>query len=385
MKAMLVAALLACACHGHDDSGDHEAPEAVEHAGSGSAGSGNLSIVHVEPEMMRDLRVTLGKAVVHSAGEKIDALGEVHVNEDKYAEVASPVAARITRVLAKPGDPVKSGQVLAELRSPELAQARAEADAAKAHLDVAQANADRKRKLAADRLIPDREKIEAEAQLTEAEAAYKVATSTLRKFGGAEGETALALKSPVAGVVIDRHAVMGQLADPSKTLFEVGDLTTLWIVAHVFERDAVRVQADGAATASFAALPGKPRDATIKWIGREVDTASRTIAIRLEVDNSDSVLRPGMTATVSIPLGDPNQQALCVPTAAVQRVGDAWVVFVPKNENDFEIRPIGRGRDLEGAVEVMSGLKADESVVVGGAFLLKAEADKASGGAGHED
>ena len=383
MKALALALALAlvAACRGHDDDGDHEAPEPVEHAGSGSAGSGNLDVVHVDPEMMRDLRVTLGKAMLHTAGEKVDALGEVHVNEDKYAEVASPVAARITRVLVKPGDPVKAGQVLAELRSPELAQARAEKDAAKAHLDVAQANAERKRKLAADRLIPDREKIEAEAQLSEADAAYKVATSMLGKFGGAEGETGLALKSPVAGTVIDRHVVIGQLADPSKTLFEVGDLSTLWLVAHVFERDAVRVQPNGAATASFAALPGKPRDATIKWIGREVDTSSRTIAIRLEVDNSDGVLRPGMTATVSIPLGDPTQQAICVPAAAVQRVGEGWVVFVPKGPNDFTLRPIGRGRDMDGTVEVLSGLRPNEQVVVGGAFLLKAEADKARGGA----
>jgi cobalt-zinc-cadmium efflux system membrane fusion protein len=374
MRIALVALALV-ACHGEDE-GHHEAAEPVASAPTGSG-----VVVRVDPEMMRDLRVTLGSAMVHAAGEKIDALGEVHVNEDKYAEVASPVAARVTRVLAKPGDPVKVNQVLAELRSPELAEARAELDAAKAHLDVAQANADRKRKLAADRLIPDREKIEAEAKLSEADAAYKVAASALRKFGGAEGETGLVLKSPVDGTVIDRDVVVGQLADPSKTLFEVGDLSKLWLVAHVFERDAVRVQQNGAATATFPALPGKPRDATIKWIGREVDAASRTIAVRLEVDNSDGVLRPGMTTTVSIPLGDPNQQALCVPAASVQRVGDDWVVFVPLGPNEFAIRKIGRGRDMDGAIEVMSGLQASEQVVVGGAFLLKAEADKARGGA----
>jgi membrane fusion protein, heavy metal efflux system len=380
MRVLAILALVV-GCRGKADDGVHEPAEAVEHGSGSAAADRKVDIVKIEPEMMHDLRVTFDKATLHAAGEKIDALGEVHVNEDKYAEVAAPVTARVARVLAKPGDVVVAGQVLAELRSPELAQSRAEVDAAKAHLDVARANAERKRKLAEDRLIPEREKIEAEAQLTEAEAAYKVAVSMLRKYGGAEGETGLALKSPVAGTVIDRKVVVGQLADPSKTLFEVGDLSTLWLVAHVFERDAIRVPQDATATVNFAALPGKPREAKVKWIGREVDAASRTIAIRLEVENSDGLLRPGMTATISIPLGEPTEQAICVPAAAVQRVGGGWVVFVPKNDHEFAIRPVGRGRDMDGAVEVMSGLAPNETVVVGGAFLLKAEADKARGGA----
>lgn len=387
-RSLILLVIVAAGCRGRSsDHEDHEIADPVEHPAGSSAGSddGGVAVVRIEPEMLRDLRVTTDKVTLHAAGERVSAIGEVHVNEDAYAEVATPVAARVARVLARPGDTVKLGQVLAELRSPDLAQARAEADAARAHLELAKQNADRKRGLAAEHLIPERERIEADAALTEADAAYKVATAALRKYGGAEGDTGIALRSPVAGTVIDRDVVVGQLADPSKTLFKVGDLSTLWLVAHVFERDAVRVQSDGKATASFAALPGKTRDARIKWIGREVDPASRTIAIRFDVDNADGVLRPGMTASVSVPLGDANDQALCVPTAAVQRVGDGWAVFVPRGPGLFAIRPIGRGRDLGGAVEVMSGLGPGEEVVVGGAFLLKAEADKARGGGAGED
>ncbi|MDB4956943.1 MAG: Cobalt/zinc/cadmium efflux transporter, rane fusion protein CzcB family [Myxococcales bacterium] len=384
---LIIAMAFLVGCHGHKDDEDHEVAEPTERSTRNGAGSSNggISVVKIEPEMLRDLRVTIGKATLHAAGERVSAISEVHVNEDAYAEIAAPVSARVARVLAKPGDPVKVGQVLAELRSPDLAQARATAEAARAHLDVAKANADRKRGLAADRLIPERERIEADAALTEADAAYKVAVSGLRKYGGTEGETGISLKSPVAGTVIDRDVVVGQLADPSKTLFKVGDLSTLWLVAHVFERDAVRVQSDGKGTASFAALPGKTRDVMIKWIGREVDPASRTIAIRFDVANADGVLRPGMTATVSIPLGDVNDQAICVPAAAVQRIGESWVVFVPQGPGQFAVRPIGRGRDLGGEVEVMTGLTAGEEIVVGGAFLLKAEADKARGGGDRED
>jgi cobalt-zinc-cadmium efflux system membrane fusion protein len=290
------------------------------------------------------------------------------------------------KVLARPGDTITAGQVLARLDSPELAQSRAEVDAARVRLEIARKTWERKRGLIADRLIPERETLEAQAALTEAEAAYNVATSSLRKFGGGAGESTLAIKSPIGGTVIDRTVVMGQLADPSKTLFRIGDLSTLWLVAHVFERDAVRVQNGRPASASFAALPGKTFEAVIRSIGREVDAASRTIAIRLDVPNPEAILRPGMSATVSMPLGDVGAApVIVVPAAAVQRVGSEWVVFLPHGEGAFEARSIGRGRDVSGEVEILSGLAPGDELVIDGAFLLKAEADKARGGGEHED
>jgi cobalt-zinc-cadmium efflux system membrane fusion protein len=92
-----------------------------------------------------------------------------------------------------------------------------------------------------------------------------------------------------------------------------------------------------------------------------------------------------MSATVTIALGGDTGTVVAVPMSAVQRVGEDWVVFIPHDEGVFDIRPIGRGRDLGGEVEVLSGLSPDEMVVVDGAFLLKAEADKARGeGGGHD-
>ncbi|HEX3477921.1 MAG TPA: efflux RND transporter periplasmic adaptor subunit [Kofleriaceae bacterium] len=392
MTRIVVIALVLCGCGDKKASDpDHRPAESVEHAGSDLASGAKPhatepETIKIAPDMMRDLRVTTGKTQARTAVETVSALGDLRVNEDAYAEVASPVAARVTQVLVRPGDVVKAGQALVELSSPELVQARAELEAARSRLEIARKNADRKRALAADRLVPEREVIEAEAALSEADATYKVAASALRKFGSAAGEAVLAIRSPIAGTVIERSVVQGQLADPSKTLFRIGDLSTLWLHAHVFERDAVRVQPGRTATATFAALPGKSTEAIIQWIGREVDASSRTIDIRLDVPNLDGVLRPGMSATVSIPLDDtgPNE-VVTIPAAAVQRVGASWAVFIPHGPGQFEIRPIGRGRDLAGEVEVLSGLAAGDEVVVDGAFLLKAEADKASGGAGHED
>jgi cobalt-zinc-cadmium efflux system membrane fusion protein len=119
-------------------------------------------------------------------------------------------------------------------------------------------------------------------------------------------------------------------------------------------------------------------------VGSQVEMSSRTIPVRLEVPNAGGELRPGMSATVWLPVGE-GTPVLAVPAAALQRLGDRWCVFVPRGESAFEARSVGRGRDLGGETEILSGLSAGDTIVVEGAFLLKAEAEKARGeGGSHE-
>jgi cobalt-zinc-cadmium efflux system membrane fusion protein len=392
MRALLLAtALVACGGKSGSDehrhgSGEHE-DEGDEHGEHAEAAPGE---VRIDPEMLRDLRVTTARAEGRAAGERVTVLGELEVNQDAYAEIAAPVAARVVKVLVKPGDPVKVGQAVVELHSADLGKARAELQAARARTEVARKALARKRELAAEKLITARELQEAEAEASTAEADLEVARAALRAFGPAEdtsgGPSRVLLRSPVAGEVIERDVVMGQLADPARTLLRVGDLSQLWLTAHVFERDAVRVATGGTATVTFAALPGKSVDATIASIGRQVDASSRTIPVRLDVPNAEGVLRPGMSASVALPLGEASGSVVAVPLASVQRVGTSWAVFLPRKEAGvYEIRNIGRGRELGGEVEVLSGLAPGEAVVVDGAFLLKAEADKARGEGGAHD
>jgi cobalt-zinc-cadmium efflux system membrane fusion protein len=172
------------------------------------------------------------------------------------------------------------------------------------------------------------------------------------------------------------------MLDPAVPAFRVGNLATLWLTVHAFERDAVRIQRRSPAQVSFPALPGQHFDGTISAIGSHVETESRTVPIRIDVKNSGN-LRPGMSASAAVPVGATGAPILTVPVASLQRVRNEWCVFLPKDANHFEIRRIGRGRDLGGEVEVLSGLRAGETIVVDGAFLLKAQAEKGEGG--HDD
>jgi cobalt-zinc-cadmium efflux system membrane fusion protein len=152
------------------------------------------------------------------------------------------------------------------------------------------------------------------------------------------------------------------------------------MIAHAFERDAVRVVPGAKVSVELAAFPGKSFDGVVALVGRHVESESRTVPIRVELPNADDTLRPGMSGSVLLPVSDDGGQLVSLPVAAVQRLDDAWVVFLPRGEGEFEVRKVGRGRDLGGEVEIVSGMKAGESVVVDGAFLLKAEAEKAAGG-----
>jgi cobalt-zinc-cadmium efflux system membrane fusion protein len=223
--------------------------------------------------------------------------------------------------------------------------------------------------------------------LAEAKAAEQTATASVQGLSAASGGGGnLVLRSPITGVIIDRDVVQGQLVGPEHTLFRVGDLSKLWLTAHVFERDAVRVRVGSIARVVLTAFPGKTFEARVTLIGSEIEAVSRTIPVRLELANQDGAIRPGMSASVSIPLGGDAGTLVTVPLASLQRVGESWGVFLPKGEGRFEFRAVGRGRELGGEVEILQGLQAGHEVVVDGAFLLKAEADKARGeGAGHHD
>ncbi len=385
VRAVLWACWLVSACETqHSEQHEPHGEEHEEHESKDPHESHAEGTLRVDPSMLRDLRMTTAPAELRPLGEAVTALGDLRVSEDAYAEVGSPIAARVMRVLASPGDVVKAGQVLAELSSVSIGQTRALAATTATRLTLAQQKLARLRELATHQVVSAQEIGMAEAELQQAETERASAQQTLGSLGAAKGSGAsLALSSPIAGTVIDRDAVRGRLVDPEHPLFVVGDLARLWLVVHAFERDALRVLPDSTARVSFTALPGRSFAGKVTRIGSRVDKVSRTLEVRVEVDNPEGMLRPGMSGSASMPVGDAATKTVTVPVTAIQRVADTWSVFVPQaTKGHFEIRAVGRGRDLSGEVEILQGLKAGEVVVVDGAFLLKAEADKARGGDG---
>ncbi len=379
--------------HGHDSH-----PRATESTGEHRdhpdhpAASGDAELVRVAPEMLRDLRVTTIMAEGRAAGDGVVLLGALRVNDDAYAEVASAIPARIRSVAVGVGHKVRAGQALAEVESAEVGRARADLLHAGARADLARAAVDRKRPLAADKVVAPRELQEAEAELRAADAALQAARSSLVSFGvpiaevdkTAEAGGTITLRAPIDGTVIERRAVRGAHVDAEHTLFRVADERRLWLVVQAFERDAVRIHAGSSARVAFPALPGATFEGRVTNVGREVETISRTIPVRIDVANEAGSLRAGMSASAWVPIGDEAATpVVAVPLRALQRVNRAWVVFTPRAGGEagvYAVRTVGRGRELGTEVEIVSGLAPGDEVVVEGAFLLKAELEKAAGG-----
>jgi membrane fusion protein, heavy metal efflux system len=383
LRALTSLALIAC--NGGAAGGEHEHAEHAPRAEHGAYKTAQRDRVEIDREMLRDLRITTSAAEARPAGGTVTVLGELQVNEDAYAEVSSPIEARIARVLAVPGDEVSSGQPLVELESAEVGKARAALEASAARATLARSNLQRKSELAAEQIIARRELQSSQSELSQAEAEQRAARSSLAALGAADGGgTKFTLKAPLAGTVIERNALRGRTADPSRPLFAIGDLRRLWLLVHAFERDAVRMRVQTSARVTFSALPGQSFTGQVTRTGSRVDPTSRTVEVRVEIDNPEGKLRPGMAATANLSIGDSNETIVTVPLEAVQRQAHGWCVFIPtEQEGHFAIRPVGRGRDLGAEVEILSGLRAGEPVVVDGAFLLKAEADKAGGSDEH--
>jgi cobalt-zinc-cadmium efflux system membrane fusion protein len=384
--ALAVAAAAACG-HGERETAPEEAREDVHPATRAVDGPGRL--LRIAPEMLRDLRVTTSVVEARPGGDGVTALGEMGVDEGRAAEIGSPIAARVVAVHADIGDEVAPGHPLALLESVELGKARADVVAARARRDVARQALARKRSLAG--VVPRREVEEADADAVAAAAELRAAEASLQALGVADGDAAgdaaarLSLRAPIAGTVIARDLARGQMVDPARVLFRVADLSRLWLTVHAFERDAVRVAAGATARIALAALPGRDFSGTVAVVGRRVDPASRTIAVRIAVENGARLLRPGMSATAWLPFAEEAATVVTVPAAALQRLADGWAVFLPHGDGAFEPRRVGRGRDLGGQVEILHGLAPGETVVVDGAFLLKAEAEKAAGEGEHHD
>ena len=383
-RLILVAALLALGC-GRERATSSSSSARPAQVVSTHAEEKNA--IHLTEDMVRDLRISTATVAERSGAGEVMALGEVVADQTRYAEVASPTTGQIVRVLVDTNRSVGAGTPLAQLRSTDLGRARAERLSAEARRDLARQALDRKQTLASERIVAQREVQEAEAAFRTADAEVRAATASIEALGvsdddaqGSSDSSLFYLRSPIAGRVLERLADLGQQAEPSARLFTIADLSRVWIVAQLFERDAVNVTVGSTAHVTVAALPGQEFDGRVALVGRQVDPGSRTVPVRIELPNSAGALRPGMSASARLEVAGQNRTILAVPAAALQRVGERWLAFVPTGQYEYEMRPVGRGRDLGNDVEAISGLTAGETVVVEGAFLLKAEAEKRAGG-----
>lgn len=317
--------------------------------------------------------------VVGVAASGLLVTGSITYDANLVSHIGSRTSGRVLELRADLGDRVRSGQVLAVLESPEVGQVRSEETEAEALLEIAQENFDREKRLEAQGISSRKELLDAKADLRRAEAALRGSRERLRVLGAGHGEGGeFGLTSPFAGAVVERHVTRGEMAAPENQLFVVADLSRVWVLLDIFERDLRAVRVGQQVRVTTSAFPDRRFRGKIVYLGATLDSATRTVRARVEVPNRDQALRPGMFATAMIGSGDSTSTVAAIPRDAVQMLEGREVVFVRGDHpGEFREHPVITGPPIgANLVEIRSGLSIGDSIVVAGAFMLRSELAK---------
>lgn len=340
--------------------------------------------VGMDPETQKKYGIVVAVAKVEKLGGVIVATGKVEANADRIAHVSPRISGKVVAVRASLGDGVGSGQVLATLDSVELGEALNRYRQSKTKLALAQGSMERITVLVEKKIAARKDIHQAETDHQTALAEFQNDEDRLLLYGLSHDDlasingkrTLLPVRTPIAGVVTEKRAIVGELSDPSRSLYTVADLSSVWVQVDVNEKDLARVRRGQAAVVAVGAFPEREFRGRITYVADLVDEATRTVKARVEVANPGRMLKPEMFAKVELTLPADTPPVLAVVADAVQELDGKKVLFVAEDDKTFAPRPVQLGQAAGALVEVTGGLKEGERYAVKGGFLLKSELRK---------
>lgn len=318
--------------------------------------------------------VTSTRVVLGAETPVVRAPARLAFRDGAVAQINMPVAGRVTAVHVKTGDKVAVGTPLLTVSSPEAAATRASLAGARAEHDVAVGELARQDRMATGGVGVESERAAVAARVRQTEVELARAQSTAAILGGGGGSTVV-LTSPIDGIVISRRATVGSVAQPGgEPLLELGNPSSLWVIADVFERDLGEVH-EGAAVAVELSTRTTPVPGKVVSVGQALTGSLRTAPVYITLDADEPGVRAGMFARAVISL--PAAHSIVLPSEAVLiKDGKTTIAYVKKGEGQYVARPIEVGPSIGGKVQVLSGLVAGDEVVTKGALLLDGAAEQ---------
>ena len=320
------------------------------------------------------LRKALAVAAVgaQSVQRPITVPGVVEADPARLIKVVPPVAGRIEKLYKRLGDTVQVGDALFTLDSAELAQAWSDAGKAQAALTLAQHNLERQQELSRAEIAARKDLQQAESDQAQAANEAQRTRARLSQLGTAWGRgngRQYTLRAPIAGHVIEQTGAQGGFwNDTNAPLMTVADLSTVWLSAGVQEKDLAAVFVGQTATITLNAYAGESFSGKVRYVAQVLDADTRTVKVRIVLDNAAGRFRPGMFA--SVVFSGPAHTSTVVPAAALVQDGFNTRVFVEQSPWVFTPRTVKTGARIGDAIEISDGLKAGERIVVRDAVLL---------------
>ncbi len=322
----------------------------------GGGSEGGPGTVRISPDVVNNLGVRTAMAHLGSLRSEINTVGYVKYDEDYLEHIHPRVKGWIEKLYVKAsGDPVKKGEPLYNLYSPELVNAQDEL------LMALERQKPRLIRAAENRLASLRVSASAVAQI--------------KKSG--EAKQTVIFYAPQDGVIDKLDVRQGFFVQPGSTIMSIAALDPMWVEAEVFERQAAEVAVGLPVTMTLDYLPGKEWTGVVDYVYPELDAKTRTLRVRLRFGNKEGLLKPDMFANVVIHLAD-TQKTLLVPKEAVIRSGRSSRIVLALGEGRFKAINVEIGRFDEQSAEILSGLSEGEKVVTSAQFLIDSESSKTS-------
>jgi membrane fusion protein, heavy metal efflux system len=302
----------------------------------------------------------------------------IEIDEAKLSRVGTPLAGRVAKVFVERGQAVAAGAPLFTVSSPNIAELRAERAKAEVDLKVAKANLERVRAVVAAHAAAEKEELAAEQEYHQAEVAHELAMAKLRtnEIGAGDGNE-VTVTATRAGTIVEKNVAVAQRVSPdaSDPLVVVADLSTVWVVADLFEADAQSIPAGAPARVSSPSIPDVAAlDGKVELVSAVVDPAKHTIPIRVRLANPGQALRPHVYAQVRF-LTAQTAHGVEVQASAVMTDGTQSYLYVQERNGRFVKRVVTAGPVRDGHVVILEGLKPGETVVEEGGVLLDNQID----------
>ena len=336
--------------------------------------------VKATPALMKML--TIEEVTASQVQDSLRLSARIDLDQTRVARIGASVSGRVTEINAMLGTTVKKGSQLAMLNSTELGRAQSDYLKASTQVNLRQVTVKRAERLKEGGVLSEAEFQERKAVLTEAEVDLRAARDQLKIMGMSEKDLKVLdqdrnihsfspVTSSIEGVVIERNIAIGQVVQPSDSLYTVADLSRLWLVAEVPEQQAHWAREGDQVRAEVPALPELEVVGKLIYVADMVNPETRTVMVRMELANPERLFKPHMLAALKIT--KPGSQSLVIPSQSIIRDGDQDYVFVELTPDNFELRAVKLGREEAHRRPLLSGLKSGERIVVNGAFHLNNE------------
>lgn len=313
---------------------------------------------------------------VQTVQNEVAVPAKVQADPDRVVHVYPPVSGRLVSLKIRPGDAVKQGQVIAILESSDAAGARS--DYEKAKIEAARSSQAEKRAalLLQHEVVSQKDYEDAKAQAETAQTDLARAEQRLRMLGlsSTSNSDEVAVKAPRSGIVLEIGAATGELSkslDNASSIATIADLSSVWVVGELYEKDLSLARRGTPAKITLAALPDKSWSGTISNVSDVLDPNTRTLKARVVLPNPQHMFKPEMFATIH--LVGRRQELMTVPTTAILHEGSDTFVMVKKSDGSYEKRNVTIANTTSEKTEIASGLRPGEMIVTSGAELLRGE------------